>query len=127
MWYGVVVSEGGFLFQHYVETNARGQNFKDYKKALTTRRGLNTEIDIVLQKRLLDKYKAGFVLWLLSSAGVSGYQQLFYIIFVLEYKGLSRSGIEMLHRMHVSLSLRTFDAHRKAALAKVDDANRYVP
>lgn len=120
------VSNGGFLFQHYFDCNARVEDFKAYKNALRVGADGKKVLDLRVEAKLMKKYKAGFVFWLISTAGAKGYQQMFYLIFVLEYKGLSRSGIEMLHRLQVSLSLRTFDSYRKAALAKVDEANRYA-
>ena len=121
----MTVSNGGWLFQHYLECNARAEDFKDYHRALSARTDDVSTIEMSVQDRLIEKYKAGFVLWLLTAAGVPAYQQLFYLIFVLEYKGLSRSGIDMLHRMQASLSLRSYDSYRKAALESVDATNRY--
>jgi hypothetical protein len=84
------------------------------------------KIDAETVRDMISKYRGGFMYWLMSCGGSAMYKQMFYLVFVLEYKGLSRSGISLLHHMRAALPIRTYDLYRKQVLARVETMHRYM-
>ena len=56
----------------------------------------------------------------LANRGNSATRQLFYLSLLLRHKGLSRTGLDLVHDMNMTLSSRTFDTERKLYLIRTE-------
>jgi hypothetical protein len=78
---------------------------------------------------LVDKNVNTFVGWLLfhiSSIGSNGRRQQFYHTFLAHYLGLSRNGIDNMHRFGYTVAVTNFDSMRREVLQESIENTRYV-
>jgi len=102
------------VFEHYMWSCSGYSQFRAWSQAHNF-----ADDDGVLNEDIQNKFvKAnltGFIGWLLlhiCSVGYSGRRQLFYLTFILHYYGLSRQGIESIHKYGYGVSLHMFDKLR---------------
>lgn len=80
-----------------------------------------------LSKRITDDHKAAFhnhLLQSLATMGNAAVKQQFYITFMHDYRGLSRSGKKLLSQLNVGLPARTYDTYRAAAAEEANNRAR---
>jgi len=64
------------------------------------------------RQSLIEANRTSFYFWILgmlASRGRCANKQLFYITLLMQHKGLSRSGMNLVRSMNLNLSPRTFD------------------
>ena len=78
---------------------------------------------------LVDGNKNAFyfnTLSLLASRGTSVNRQLFYLSLVMQHKGLSRSGLQLMSMMNLALSPRSFDTELDVHYQQLITQRRYI-
>ena len=106
------VGKGGLLLEAYLDLSApftTRRRWASVQKKLADNpsRDVSRWIDEIVQDA-----QNGFFFHVLSSLaarGLSAKKQLFYISLVMQHKGLSRSGLQLLSCMNLGLSPRSFD------------------
>lgn len=76
----------------------------------------NRQFNLGLEQRLVDTEKRGFymhVLTTLMARGQSANAQMFYITLLINFRGLSRSGMKMLSALNCCIPIATYDAKLK--------------
>lgn len=106
------VGKGGLLFEAFLDLSApftarRKWSTVQRKIANSQMTGVSDAIDAIVR----DSQNSFFfyVLSSLAARGTSVNKQLFYISLVMQHKGLSRSGLQLLSCMNLGLSPRSFD------------------
>ncbi len=88
----------------------------------------DTEIGMLI----LENEKRGFFMFVLScllSRGQAGNGQMFYISLLINFRGLSRSGMTMLKALNCCVPISTFDDKLKAYVLVQEDklrSNNYI-
>ena len=79
-----------------------------------------------MNEQLKKKYGPRFLGWLLENMGQAACKQKFYNTLMLRFKGLTRTGLDLLYRRdHSILPLRTFDNMLDEELEKHSSLIRY--
>ena len=124
----MVVPLGGFLFEYYMWT-ASGSTHNRRWLSLNSKIPDDTALDNFDQRHTIEQSINGFVGWLLlhiASIGTNGRRQLFYITFLSRYYGLSRSGVDTMHRMGYGLSMTMMDDMTEKYHLQSLQSTRYV-
>ena len=128
-----LVSTGGALLEAYVLTNGSYKSrrlFKTQLKQITDDPLHNFDPEIGLL--ILENEKRGFFMFVLScllSRGQAGNGQMFYISLLINFRGLSRSGMKMLKALNCCVPITTFDDKLKAYVLVQEDklrSNNYI-
>ena len=102
------------LFEYFIATTAGYSNYRSFC-SLDNDPETNTE----KRQALVDSNTNTFVGWIIfhiASLGTNGRRQLFYHTFISYYYGLSRNGIECMHRFGYMSAVTNFDAMRQEVL-----------
>lgn len=112
VWY--VVPAGGFLFEYYMYSCA---GYTNNRRWLSFVNDVDNEaLSEYQQSEIINDNLNGFVGWLLlhiGQVGSNGRGQLFYITFICQYFGLSRSGIECMASYGYGVTKSMFDDYKK--------------
>ena len=88
----------------------------------------DTESNAEQRQALVDRNVNTFIGWLIfhiTSIGSNGRRQQFYHSFLAQYYGLSRNGIDNLHRFGYICALTAFDSMRQEVLQEAIESTRY--
>jgi hypothetical protein len=114
------VCTGGWLFEEWFESMApirvRGLFHKEISQA---RQHNVTKINNQFSNLITQKFGTYFQTYILLSLramGTSVQQQLFYSTMVMDYRGASRTGLDIINKKGLGLPLTTYDRYLKAAL-----------
>ena len=107
-----IVGDGGLLLEMYLFTSASytsRRRWSNLRSSIDNEEGADhsSAITLLISGVAVDFYF--YVLSTLSSRGTSANRQLFFITLVMQHKGLSRTGMELLSSMNLGLSPRSFD------------------
>ena len=86
------------------------------------------DFDSEISARILENEKRGFFMFVLScllSRGQAGNGQMFYISLLINFRGLSRSGMKMLKALNCCVPISTFDDKLKAYVLVQEERLRY--
>ena len=113
-----LVSTGGALLEAYVLTNGSYKSRRLFKAQLRTiSNDPLLDFDAEIGALILENEKRGFFMFVLSgllSRGQAGNGQMFYISLLINFRGLSRSGMKMLKALNCCVPITTFDDMLKA-------------
>jgi hypothetical protein len=112
------VSSGGFLFVNWLYMYSDPVDYKTFVDATTT--GVRCPTDVY--NKLVKKIGKRFWMYVMTNIRNAGAKQLKYLMFVLEYKGLSRAGMDLLASCGVVPSLSAYDTWRHEQV-KISDLN----
>jgi hypothetical protein len=85
-------------------------------------------VNLVINQSWLEDIKTefyGYIIRSISSIGRNGSTQLFYITWLSQFFGLTRSGIQLHGRFGTAVALSTYDRGKKTMEAVIDDRIRY--
>ena len=117
------VPSGGKLFEYFMVTTA---GYSDYRTVC----GLDEDTESNAEQRQALVYRnvntfIGWLIFHITSIGSNGRRQQFYHSFLAQYYGLSRNGIESLHRYGYICALTAFDNMRQEVLQEAIESTRY--
>jgi hypothetical protein len=122
-----LVPAGGHLFYHYLSY------FATTNDRLALRRLIMASEDRCIDRRsaefrsLVIAYRAKFYMFVLTTLPrYAGLWQRYYLSFLLEFKGVSRAGIDVLNSLGLGVSLSTYDRYRKDDEKFATDMVKYV-
>lgn len=116
-----LVPKGGHLFYHYLVNFASLDDRRLVKKLAREVRGSSDSISPDKFNDLFERYKNKFYFHCIQSfGGVGARLQRFHLSFLLEFKGISRSGLNVLSSFGLAVPVRTYDRYRKEAVAVAD-------
>jgi hypothetical protein len=119
------VPRGGHLFHHFLFAYCSDEDRRLLKKLLTRRARIDIPIDYEDFEPLLLRYKNRFYIHLLMVLNGNAVKwQRYYLSFLLEFKGASRSGLGVLSALNLGNPLRTYDGYRKSDVDKVTNELR---
>ena len=131
-WFSVVVvvPTGGLLLERFAEISLPARPRRDWiKLRKTVQRSKRKVTSEEFAKWLEGKLPVRFyfhVLVILSHRGASVNKQLFYIGLLFKHKGLSRSGLDMVSSMGLSVGNRSFDDEEAQELERCRKTTRCV-
>ena len=117
------VPTGGVLFEYFMMTTAGYSNHRTFSSLDD-----DPQSDTDKRKAIVDNNTNTFIGWIIfhiASLGTNGRRQLFYHTFLSHYYGLSRNGIECLHRFGFMCALTNFDSMRQEVLHESIENTRY--
>ena len=108
-----IVSTGGAMMEAYICTNGSYQSRRMFKAELKRMPDNPTyQFDTAVDHSILENEKRGFFMHILSGLlgrGQAGNEQMFYISLLINFRGLSRSGMKMLKALNCCVPIATFD------------------
>ena len=119
------VPRGGHLFHHFLFAYSSDDDRRLLKRLLTRRTRVDIPIEYEDFEQFLIKYKNRFYVYLLLV--LNGYAvkwQRYYLSFLMEFKGASRSGLSVLSALGLGNPVRTYDTYRKGDVDKVTNELR---
>lgn len=120
----VLVDTGGLLFEHWFSCYGSYTSARLVAGELKGKNKTNTKLTQETNNSIISEHKTVFYAHLmqaLATMGASVTKQQFYLTFMQEYKGLSRTGCRLLSAINVALPLTTYD-RIKAREAKLSNA-----
>ena len=121
------VRNGGILLEAFLVMCA---GYSDRREWTSINTSLAQEGDVDMQPRmdaLIKSVQTDFYFYVLSSIaarGTAANRQLFFLSLVMQHKGLSRSGLEVLSKMNMGLAPRSFDPELLAHQERQKHKNR---
>ncbi len=101
----------------YIMTNGTFKSRKLFKAELKRIDGDPThQFDMQLNQQLVDTEKRGFFMYVLTALmgrGQAANAQMFYFTLLINFRGLSRSGMKMLSALNCCIPIATYDAKLK--------------
>ena len=115
------VPRGGHLFHYFLFACSSDDDRRLLKKHLTRRTRVDIPIDYEVFEPFLLSYKNRFYVYvLLVLNGYAVKWQRYYLSFLMEFKGASRSGLSILFALGLGNNIRTYDRYRKTDVEKVE-------
>jgi hypothetical protein len=114
----MLVHTGGRILDHYMHTwssNVAHRFFIKQTRALPKTHP-PTLLSNIHAGAILNKVKNTWWVQLLGMVGKAANRQLFYMSFVLEYKGMSRTGMALLSSIGTCLPETTYETYRNNEL-----------
>jgi hypothetical protein len=107
------VTQGGFLFQWFIEFNASEYYYKRYRSLLRDEEGFLGQENTDLFVNSLGYKFLGYVCQVLSVNGQSASRQMFFATYAARFHGLSRSGVNMLAAVGCMMPMSSVDRTAK--------------
>ena len=109
------------MFYHYLMNNATVDDRRLLQSLVRDSRESRGKIPFSKFEPLYNKYKNKFYLhYLQHLSGAGARFQRFFLSFLFEFKGVSRSGLEVMGSFGIGLPLSSYDRYRKEAVVKAD-------
>lgn len=109
------------MFNHYLVHYSSFEDQRIFHRLVEGRVNIGKPIVDVNFYKLYDKYRLRFFIFILSTInGHAGSWQRFYLSFLLEFKGVSRSGLAVVSALGLGTKLTSYDSYRKSELDKAD-------
>ncbi len=125
-YFQCVVTTGGWLFEEWFECMAPIRIRTAFHKLVAQAREQNhNKIDSQYSDVITKKYGIyfhSFILLSLRMMGTSVQHQLFYSTMVMDYRGASRTGLEIINKKGLGLPLSTYDTYLKSELTKAEES-----
>ena len=108
------------LFEHYMYTCSSYVQYRKWTNSITQSVNNDGVIPVEIQNELVNDNLTGFVGWLLmhiGNIGTKARRQRFYHTYVLQYFGLSRHGIDLLHHLGYGVSMDMYDSMKRDCIS----------
>ena len=115
------------LFEHYMYTCSKYAQYRKWQRSITQSVENDGVIPRALQDQMIEDNLTGFVGWLLmhiGNIGTKGRRQRFYHTYVLQYFGLSRHGIDLLHNLGYGVSMDMYDSMKRECVIASEVTSR---
>ena len=116
------------MFEHFLSNYAAEWLRKKWTKSKSNRLPGVQLIDIETEEFLHTKCRVDFFTWLLwacSTRGTSANRQLFYMTVLMQFRGLSRLGMQLVSCFKLTLAPSTFDRFKDEELRFIDMQLRF--
>lgn len=121
-----VAEFGGQLLDLWIrELGPQGVK-RDWMRMVKTAHRTGTPVTEALMRHLFKKVGGGWFGFVLTSLGKRGIYQLHYHSFMLQFKGVSRSGRELLHKMNQASGRTSYDNWVQQQALESSNRARYV-
>ena len=105
--------------------NASLDDKRALRKMVKETRGTNDRVSLEKFYDIFEKYKNKYFLhWIQHLPGAGARLQRFFLSFLLEFKGISRSGLDLLSCFGLAVPIRSYDRYKKEAVAATDNLLR---
>ena len=114
------------MFHHYIATFADKLDRRKLKSLTKARKRVDQPIEYDDFEPLLLAYKNKFFMHLLQTLpGNTSLKQRYYLSFLFEFKGVSRSGLDVMNAFGIGNALTTYDRYRRVDVEAADKRIRY--
>jgi hypothetical protein len=117
------VRRGGHLFQEFLKMYSPAAVRKTWRKAFREKDEEEYFIDGDTEDQLIDRTRVLFHTWVLHSMSLRSQacnRQLFYTSVLLQFRGLSRTGLDLPSKFSLALPTTTCDRYKQQEVAFID-------